>query len=169
LTAAFLGANRFGLRSDPLGENYVMKRIAALALCGVLCGCGSSGGGGAGQDVRQLTPDERAALGHSMAQALRSPDTGQFKWMPVIIGRKNAPTRYCGLVNATNSAGVLVGFRKFAATIAQGSSETFERGAIEHVEGAASIFTSPIDDAPQSGGTGALCQSWGYVNFGLAN
>jgi len=146
-----------------------MKGIAALVLCGVLCGCGSSGGGGAGQDVRQLTPDERAAFARSMAQVLRSPETGQFKWMPVIIGQKNAPTRYCGLVNATNSSGVLVGFRKFAGTIAQGASQTFERGVIEHVEGAAPIFASPIDDAPQSGGTAALCQSWGYVNFGLAN
>jgi hypothetical protein len=145
-----------------------MNRIAVLALCIVLWGCGSSAQRAVGLDVRQLSPDERTALGRSMAQALSKPETAQFKWMP-LVGEKNAPTRYCGLVNAANGAGALVGFRKFAATIAQGSSGAFDRGAIEHIEGAAPIFASPIDDAPQSGGTSALCQSWGYANFNLAN
>jgi hypothetical protein len=146
-----------------------MKRIAALAICIVLWGCGSSAEKSVNLDVRQLSPDERAALGRSMAQALKNPETAQFKWMPVVFGQKNAPIHYCGLVNAANPAGALVGFRKFAATIAQGSSGAFERGAIEHVEGAAPIFASPLDDAPQSGGISALCQSWGYANFNLAN
>jgi hypothetical protein len=146
-----------------------MNRIAVLALCIVLWGCGNSAEKAVGLDVRQLSPDERSALGHSMAQALSNPDTAQFKWMPVVIGQKNAPTRYCGLVNAANGTGKLVGFRKFAATIAQGSGGGFDHGAIEHIEGAAPIFASPVDDAPQSGGTSALCQSWGYANYNLAN
>ncbi|MBV8449392.1 MAG: hypothetical protein JO124_15530, partial [Hyphomicrobiales bacterium] len=60
-----------------------MRRLAAMALCLILCGCGTKDDKVVGLDVRQLSPAEQEALRRSLSQSLKEPDAAQFKWMPV--------------------------------------------------------------------------------------
>jgi hypothetical protein len=147
-----------------------MRRLAAVALCLILCGCGTSDDKLVGLEVRQLSPAEQDALRRSLSQALKEPDAAQFKWMPVLVGPSGRPTNYCGLINGKTSAGTLSGFRKFAAAIAQNSSGAFDHGTIQHVEGAPAIFnvSAGVDDGSAAGNTVELCKSWGYAEFELA-
>jgi hypothetical protein len=147
-----------------------MKRAAAIALCLILRGCGTSDDKSMGLEVRQLSAGEQEALGRSLSQALRDPDAAQFKWMPVLVGAKGRATNYCGLVNGKTTTGAFSGFRKFAAAIAQGSNGAYDHGVIQHVEGAPAIFdpSSNVGDASPSGTTAELCKSWGYAEFDQA-
>jgi hypothetical protein len=147
-----------------------MKRAAATVLCLLLWGCGSSDDKPVGLEVRQLSATEQESLSRSLSQALKDPDAAQFKWMPVLVGPKGRPTNYCGLINGKTSAGALSGFRKFAAAIAQNSNGAYDRGVIQHVEGAPAIFdaSTSVGDTSASGTTAELCKSWGYVEFDLA-
>jgi hypothetical protein len=147
-----------------------MRCLAAMALCLILCGCGTSNDKLVGLEVRQLSPAEQDALRRSLSQALKEPDAAQFKWMPVLVGPSGRPTNYCGLINGKTSTGTLSGFRKFAAAIAQNSSGAFDHGTIQHVEGAPAIFeaSAGIGDQSAAGTTVELCKSWGYVEFDQA-
>ena len=147
-----------------------MRRLAAMAVCLILCGCGTSDDKLVGLEVRQLSPAEQEALRRSLSQALKEPDAAQFKWMPVLIGPSGRPTNYCGVVNGKTSAGTLSGFRIFAAAIAQNSSGAFDHGTIQHVEGTPAIFeaSAGIGDQSAAGTTAELCKSWGYAEFDQA-
>lgn len=148
-----------------------MRCAVAIALCLMVWGCGSDSDEKlAGSEVRQLSPGEKEALRRSLSQALKEPDAAQFKWMPLVVQRGKA-TGYCGLIDAKSSSGPSVGFRKFAATIQQGSSGQYDHGVIEHVEGSLAIFgsASPASDASGRGTAEEICKAWGYVDFSLAN
>jgi len=147
-----------------------MRRLAAMALCLVLCGCGTKDDKVVGLDVRQLSPAEQEALRRSLSQSLKEPDASQFKWMPVLVGPSGKATNYCGLINGRTNTGAFSGFRKFAAVIAQNSSGAFDHGVIQHVEGAPAMFesSSGIGDQSSAGTTTELCKSWGYVEFNQA-
>jgi hypothetical protein len=147
-----------------------MRRLAAMALCLILCGCGTSDDKPVGLEVRPLSAAEQDALRRSFSVALKEPDAAQFKWMPVLVGPKGRPTNYCGLVNGPTAAGTFSGFRKFAAAIAQNSSGAYDHGTIQHVEGAPAIFeaSAGIGDQSAAGNTVELCKSWGYVEFDQA-
>lgn len=144
-----------------------MRRFAAMAVCLILCGCGSSSDKLVGLDVRQLAPAEQEALRRSLSQTLREPDAAQFKWMPVLVGPSGKATNYCGLISGRTNTGASSGFRKFAAVIAQNSSGAFDHGVIQHVEGAPAMFdpSAAIGDQTEAGTTAELCKSWGYVEF----
>jgi hypothetical protein len=147
-----------------------MRRAAAIALCLILWGCGTTDDKPVGLEVRQLSAAEQEALRRSLSLALKEPDTAQFKWMPVLVGPKGRPTNYCGLVNGKTSAGAFSGFRKFAAALAQNSSDAYDHGTIQHVEGAPAIFegSSNVGDTSAAGTTAELCKSWGYAEFSQA-
>jgi hypothetical protein len=143
-----------------------MRWVAAIALCLTLWGCGSDSDEKLqGYEVRQLSDAEREALGRSLAQTLADPQSAQFKWMPLVLAQRNKRTSYCGLVDAKGS-----GFRKFSASIQQGSSGLYDHGVIEHVEGSPAILSggSAQGDAAAGGSVVEICKAWGYVDFGLA-
>jgi hypothetical protein len=62
---------------------------------------------------RDLTPAEKALLGHLLAQSLKDPDSAKFKWMPLVLSERDGVTDYCGLVNGKNSYGGYAGYVRF--------------------------------------------------------
>ena len=69
-------------------------------------------------EMRPLTPSEKAALAKTLSQTLKDPNAPQFKWLPVAASG-NGPIGYCGLVNIKNSYGRYVGFHRFFAMISK--------------------------------------------------
>jgi hypothetical protein len=148
-----------------------MRWVAAIALCMTLWGCGSDSDEKLqGYEVRQLSDAEREALRRSLSQTLADPESAQFKWMPLVVAQRNKRTSYCGLVDSKGSSGAPIGFRKFSASIQQGSSGLYDHGVIEHVEGSPPIFSGGSAQGDVSGGGSIveICKAWGYVDFGLA-
>ncbi len=118
------------------------------------------------EEMRPLTPTEKAALAKTLSQTLKDPYAAQFKWL-LVAASGSGPIGYCGLVNVKNSTGGYVGFRRFFAMISKGSKGDYIKGRIEHIEGnpVTSSGNSSEDDAIESGLTEDNCKEWGYIDF----
>jgi hypothetical protein len=94
----------------------------------------------AASEGRHLTPQEREAVGRSLASQLRDPGSAVFKFTKTVNGR------VCGLVNARNGYGGFTGFLPFHVNVRResktsiyvgsgsfGSIEPFRNQAIENV------------------------------------
>lgn len=81
------------------------------------------------------------------------------------------PVGYCGLVNGKNSYGGYVGFKRFYATLTRNAKGEYDRGIIEHIEGAPITFggTDTVDDAVETGAVNGACRAWGFLDFSQAN
>jgi hypothetical protein len=117
-------------------------------------------------EMRPLTPTEKAALAKTLTQTLKDANAAQFKWLPVAASG-SGPIGYCGLVNVKNSSGGYVGFRRFFAMISKGPKGDYIKGHIEHIESipVTSRGNSTEDDAVETGLTEDNCKEWGYVDF----
>lgn len=148
-------------------------RFAMLAMGLVLSGCATTPP--PHSETRQLSATEKEALRRSLSQTLKDPDSAQFKWMPAVVAKKDAPLDspigYCGLVNGKNSYGGYVGFKRFYATITRNAKGEYDRGLIQHIEGRPNTFggTSTVSDAIETGAMEGSCEAWGYVDFSAAN
>ena len=85
-------------------------------------------------EMRPLTPTEKAVLAKTLSQTLKDSNAAQFKWLPVAASG-SGPIGYCGLVNVKNSSGGYVGFRRFFALISKGPKGDYIKGRIEHIDG----------------------------------
>jgi hypothetical protein len=68
--------------------------------------------------VRELTPAEKAILSKGFAASLKDPDSAKFQWAKIQIGLPmDGAIDYCGQVNAKNSFGGYVGSQPFIASV----------------------------------------------------
>jgi hypothetical protein len=156
-----------------------MRFLSALSIAALLLGgCASSSEQIAALpklEMRQLTATEKEALRKSLSQTMKDPDATQFKWLPAVVARKDKPADtpigYCGLVNGKNSYGGYVGFKRFYATITRNAKDEYDRGVIQHIEGAPITFggTSTVGDAVETGAMEGSCNAWGYTDFSAAS
>lgn len=67
-------------------------------------------------ELRDLTADEKQALGASLAKGLKDPESARFTWLKV---PRNAGDSfdYCAMVNAKNSYGGYTGSKPFMAVV----------------------------------------------------
>jgi hypothetical protein len=145
-----------------------MRRAAAISLCLILCGCGSSDEKPTGLDVRQLSDVEKQGLARALSQKLSDPGGAQFKWMPVLgtpvegskwvpsfsSSKPQPPVSYCGLVSERGGP-----FRVFSATIGQSGAGQYDRGNMDNVDASASGGHGPVEER---------CRTLGYSDFTLA-
>src|SRR5271166_5966087 len=117
-------------------------------------------------EMRPLTPTEKAALAKTLSQRLKDSSAVQFKWLPVAASG-SGPIGYCGLVNVKNSSSGYVGFRRFFAMISKGPKGDYIQGRIEHIDGVpvTSSGSSTEDDAIETALTEDNCKEWGYTDF----
>jgi hypothetical protein len=117
-------------------------------------------------EMRPLTPSEKAALAKTLSQTPKDPNTSQFKWLPVAASG-TGPIGYCGLVNIKNRYGRYVGFRRFFAMISKGPKGDYIKGRIEHIDGipVASDGNSSEHDGIETALTEDNCKEWGYTDF----
>lgn len=107
-----------------------LHALAALPLCMLLAGCYATAASQGSTEVaaapllgpdeiRDLTPAEKAILTKSFAAGLKDPDSAKFQWAKV---RKAMPLDgsfdYCAMVNSKNSYGGYVGMQPFIGTVA---------------------------------------------------
>jgi hypothetical protein len=117
-------------------------------------------------EMRPLTPNEKAALAKTLSRTLKDPTAAQFKWLPVAASG-SGPIGYCGLVNIKNSHGGYVGFRRFFAMISKGPKGDYINGRIEHIDG---ILVTPAGNSTENNAietalTEDNCKEWGYSDF----
>ena len=118
------------------------------------------------EEMRPLTPMEKAALTKALSQTLKDSNAAQFKWLPVAASG-SGPIGYCGLVNIKSSQGGYVGFRRFFAMISKGPKGDYVKGRIEHIDAipVGSVGNSTEDDAIETALTQDNCKEWGYTDF----
>ena len=147
-------------------------RVAVLLLGALaLCACAASTVSTVNQptvDVstaprRPLTAAEKAALAPLLAQNMKDPNAAQFKWMPVIIAKRDNITDYCGLVNGKNTYGGYTGFLRFYAFLTADAKGQYTRGEARAFE-EPNREINPIDPRWLNG----VCEQYGYVDFSQA-
>jgi hypothetical protein len=120
-------------------------------------------------EMRPLTPAEKAALAQILARTLENPADARFKWLPVATGG-SGPIGYCGLVTAENVGGDIPRYRRFFALIAKGATGEYTSGRIEHLEGgAAGAWAATSDSLKETRLTEENCKAWGYSEFSEAS
>ncbi len=125
--------------------------------------------GVAPNEMRPLTPAEKAALAQILARTLENPGDARFKWLPVAAGG-SGPIGYCGLVTTESASGDISKYRRFFALIAKGASGAYTSGRIEHLEGgAASAWAASADSLKETRLTEENCKAWGYSEFSEAS
>jgi hypothetical protein len=117
-------------------------------------------------EMRPLTPSEKAALAKTLSQMLKDRNTAQFKWLPV-SANGSGPIGYCGLVSIKNTYGGDVGFRRFFAMITKGPKGDYIKGRIEHIDGiAVTVGENKREDGTiETALTEDNCKEWGYTDF----
>jgi hypothetical protein len=128
-----------------------MIRFAiAIAACLVLGGCYETTGAPSVQEavvpalssdqLRELTPAEKAVLAKGFAAGLKDPDSAKFQWAKV---PKTLPAEgsvdYCAMVNAKNSYGGYIGSQPFIGLIAVSKGKIIS-GAIGAVGDATPMY-----------------------------
>jgi hypothetical protein len=91
------------------------------------------------------------------------PNAAQFKWMPVIIAKRENITDYCGLVNGKNSYGGYTGYLRFYAFLTADANGQYTRGEARAFE-EPNRQINPIDPRWLNG----VCEQYGYVDFSQA-
>jgi hypothetical protein len=109
---------------------------------------------------RDLTDTEKTALAGVMSQRFKDPGSAQFKWMPVVLTKRNGVTDYCGLVNSQNPHGEYVGFTRFYAQLTEDANGQFTTGILKLIENNSPTLPIELD---------GLCKGFGYSDFGQAN
>jgi hypothetical protein len=141
----------------------LVRSIVAVAAMGIaVSGCHDQPTAEplAAPSKRDLTETEKTALAGVISQRFKDPGSAQFKWMPVVLTKRDGTTDYCGLVNSKNSHGEYASFTRFYAQLTEDANGQFTTGIIKLIED--NSPTKPIE-------LGALCQGFGYSDFGQAN
>lgn len=111
-------------RLDVLG-GFQMRILAIAIACTMLGGCMTASGptepyvaGYTPDELRELTPIEKATLAKAFAKTLKDPDSAKFEWtkVPKNWSGKTA-IDYCATLNAKNSFGGYVGFQPYIGLI----------------------------------------------------
>ena len=78
------------------------------------------------QEMRDLTPTEKAVLADGFSSGFDNPEAARFRWakIPKISTDAAGSFEYCGMINVKNAHGGYDGWQPFLATI------TTARGAI---------------------------------------
>ncbi|MCK1507194.1 hypothetical protein [Bradyrhizobium sp. 18] len=104
------------------------RSLSALACAALLSGCYATASPPpvaeapvpqlSADQLRELTPAEKATLSKGFAGGLKDPDSAKFQWtrVPKVLPA-DGMIDYCGLVNAKNSYGGYIGAQPFIGTI----------------------------------------------------
>lgn len=68
-------------------------------------------------ELRDLTPAEKAALGKAMAKGLKHPDSARFRWLQFPRYPDRDTVTWCGMMDAKTVQGVQTGARPYIATV----------------------------------------------------
>lgn len=96
------------------------------------------------ESLRDLTPQEKAAIGRDVAKGLKDPDSARFEWtrVPRDFGNNGGLSPYCALVNARNGFGGYTGMKPYYAQLQTKGSQIVGAVPIGFAGDAASTYAT---------------------------